>query len=107
MSLLHVVDRKYVSMRHQHKYNAWGVKSNMMHDHVQLNHINPYEPLIQIFPNFDRSEKYLPQLRKMEVKYGFECLEEMNNFIHRHFLRFRMDLELKFWEFSRLEFGRI
>jgi hypothetical protein len=31
----------------------------------------------------------------------------MNNFLHRHFLRFRMDLILKIREFSRLEFDRI
>jgi hypothetical protein len=31
----------------------------------------------------------------------------MNNFLHRNVLRFRMDLELKFKEFSRLEFDRI
>jgi hypothetical protein len=45
-------------------------------------------------------------LRKIE-KYGFEDLEEMNNFLHRNFLRFRMDLELKFREVLRLKFDRI
>jgi hypothetical protein len=44
---------------------------------------------------------------KIEIKYGFEYLEEMNNFLHRNFLRFRMDLELKFMEVSSLEFDRI
>jgi hypothetical protein len=41
---------------------------------------------------------------KNEIKYGFENLKEMNNFLHRNFSRFVMDLELKFKEFSRLEF---
>jgi hypothetical protein len=31
----------------------------------------------------------------------------MNNFLHRNFFRFEMDLELKFREFSKLEFPRI
>jgi hypothetical protein len=42
MSLLHVVYRKYASMRHQHKCNAWGAKYKMLHDHEYLNHINLY-----------------------------------------------------------------
>jgi hypothetical protein len=45
--------------------------------------------------------------QKIKIKYGFEVLEEINNFLHRHFLRFGMDLELKFREVSRLEFDRI
>jgi hypothetical protein len=36
-----VVYHKYASMRHQHKCNAWGAKSTMLHDRAQLNHINP------------------------------------------------------------------
>jgi hypothetical protein len=43
-------------------------------------------------------------LGKIEIKYSFEDLIEMNKFLHRNFFRFRMDLELKFREFSRLEF---
>jgi hypothetical protein len=31
----------------------------------------------------------------------------MNNFFHRNFLRFIIDMELKFMEASRLEFDRI
>jgi hypothetical protein len=41
--LLHVVYRKYASMRHQYKCNTWGAQSNMLHDHEQLNHLNPYK----------------------------------------------------------------
>jgi hypothetical protein len=44
MSVLRVVYRKYVSMRHKHKRIAWGAKYNMLHDHEQLNYINPYKP---------------------------------------------------------------
>jgi hypothetical protein len=62
---------------------------------------------IQTFPKFDRSENYIPMLKKIEIKYDFEDLEEMNNVLHRNFLTFEMDLELKFREFSRLEFDRI
>jgi hypothetical protein len=43
--------------------------------------------------NFGRLERYFPELRKTEIKYGFEDLGEMNNFLYRNFLGFRMDLE--------------
>jgi hypothetical protein len=46
-------------------------------------------------------------LGKIEIKYGFEGLEEMNNLLYRNFSRFTMDLQLKFREVSRLEFNRI
>jgi hypothetical protein len=46
-------------------------------------------------------------LRKIKIKYGFEDLKDVNNSLHINFLRFRMDLELKFREFSRSEFDRI
>jgi hypothetical protein len=32
--------RKYARMRHQHKYNTWGAKSDMMHNHAQPIHVN-------------------------------------------------------------------
>jgi hypothetical protein len=54
----------------------------------------------QIASNFGRLEKYFPWLRKIEIKYSFEGLEEMNNFLHGHFLIFGMGLELKFREVS-------
>jgi hypothetical protein len=44
---------------------------------------------------------------KIEIKFGFEDLEEMNNFLHRNFPRFEIDFALKFREVSRLEFDRI
>jgi hypothetical protein len=43
--------------------------------------------------------KVLSLAQKIEIKYGFESLEEGNNFLYRKFLRFGMDLELKFREF--------
>jgi hypothetical protein len=60
-----------------------------------------------MFLNFDLSEKFLPMLEKIEIKYRFEFLKEMNNFLHINFFRFKMYLELKFREMSRLEFDRI
>jgi hypothetical protein len=36
-ALQHVAYHKYAHMRHQHKCNAWGVKSSMMHTHAPLN----------------------------------------------------------------------
>ncbi len=40
----------------------------------------------------------LPELEKIEIKYGFEALIEGNNFLQRNLLRFRLDLQLKFRE---------
>jgi hypothetical protein len=45
--------------------------------------------------------------QKIEIKYSFEGLEEMNNFLHTHFFRLGMDLELKFRKASMLGFDRI
>jgi hypothetical protein len=47
----------------------------------------------QTVSNFSRLEKYFLGLRKIEMKYDFEDLEEMNNFISRNFLIFRIYLE--------------
>jgi hypothetical protein len=47
-SLLHVVYRKYASMRHQYKCNDWSAKSNMLHDHEQLNYLNPYKLITKL-----------------------------------------------------------
>jgi hypothetical protein len=35
-SLIRVTYRKYARMRHQHKCNTWGAKSDMLHNHAQL-----------------------------------------------------------------------
>ncbi len=43
--------------------------------------------------NFDRSEKNLPELQKFEIKYGYEGVEEGNNFLHMNFSRFEMDFK--------------
>jgi hypothetical protein len=53
---------------------------------------------IQIVPMFDRPKKDIPELKKFEIKYGFELCEERNNFIHRNFFRFEIKFELKIWE---------
>jgi hypothetical protein len=42
-SLLHVVYHKYASMKQQHKCNAWGANSGILHAHAQLTHVNPYK----------------------------------------------------------------
>jgi hypothetical protein len=46
---------------------------------------------------FDQPKRDLPELEKFEIKYGCEGFEEGNNVIHRNFLRFEMDYELKKW----------
>jgi hypothetical protein len=52
----------------------------------------------QTFSNFSRLEKYFTGLRKIDVKYGFVDLGEMNNFLHSNFSG--MVCELKFREAS-------
>jgi hypothetical protein len=49
---------------------------------------------------FGRLEKYIPRLRKIEIKYGWREFEIRNNFPSKRFLRFQMDYELKFREAS-------
>jgi hypothetical protein len=45
---------------------------------------------------------YLPELEKLQIKYGCEGFEVRNNFPYRNFLRFEMDFELKNKEDSRV-----
>jgi hypothetical protein len=47
----------------------------------------------QIASNFDCPKNALPELKFFEIKYGFEGLEKMNNFLHRNVFRFGRDLE--------------
>jgi hypothetical protein len=63
--------------------------------------------LPQNLPNFDRSKNNLFLVEQFGIKYGFEGLEKMNNFLHRNFFRFGMDFKWKIQEFSRLKFERI
>jgi hypothetical protein len=52
--------------------------------------------IIHIDSNFDPSKKDLIELQKFEIKYGFEYIETMNNFLHINFFRFERDFELNF-----------
>jgi hypothetical protein len=45
-----------------------------------------------------QSKKDLHELKKFEMKYGFEEFDERNNFLHRNFSRFEMYFKLKFRE---------
>jgi hypothetical protein len=58
------------------------LKSNSNHFKTYSNH-----------SNFDRLKNGLPELKKFELKYGFEDIEKVNNFLHRSFSRFRMDFK--------------
>jgi hypothetical protein len=58
------------------------LKSNSNHFKTYSNH-----------SNFDRLKNGLPELKKIELKYGFEDIEKVNNFLHRSFSRFRMDFK--------------
>jgi hypothetical protein len=55
---------------------------------------------IRVISNCDPSKKDLPEIEKLEIKYGCEDLEERDNFIHSNFLRFKIGFELKFAEFK-------
>jgi hypothetical protein len=57
--------------------------------------------------NFYRLKIDLSELEIFELKYRFEDLKNMNNFLHRSFFRFGMDSKRKIREISRLEFDRI
>jgi hypothetical protein len=46
-----------------------------------------------IFSNFGRPKNDFLELQKFEIKYGFEDLEERNNFLHRNSFIFRRDAE--------------
>jgi hypothetical protein len=48
---------------------------------------------IQILSNFDRSKKDFTELKNFEIKYGCDGFKERNNFIHRNFFRFVMDVK--------------
>jgi hypothetical protein len=54
--------------------------------------------IIQILSNLVRIKTSLPELENFEIKYAFGGFEEMNNFLHRNFIRFEMNFEVKFWE---------
>jgi hypothetical protein len=54
--------------------------------------------LFQINSNLIRSKNDLPELEKIEIKYGCEWFEERNHFLHSNFFRFEMYFELKIWE---------
>jgi hypothetical protein len=47
----------------------------------------------QTFLNFDPSQFDLLELQKFGIKYGFEYLKKMNNFLQRNFFRFGRYLE--------------
>jgi hypothetical protein len=52
-----------------------------------ISNSNEFE-LLQNLPKFDQSKNNLPLLENFEIKYDFESLEKMNNFLHIKFLRF-------------------
>jgi hypothetical protein len=58
--------------------------------------------LNQFRSNFIRFEHDLPELKKFEIKYGFERFNERNNFPCRKFLRLKLDFELKITKASRV-----
>jgi hypothetical protein len=52
-----------------------------------------YFKRFQNHSSFIRSKKDLPDLKKFEIKYGFEVFDEKNNFTYRNVSRFELDFE--------------
>jgi hypothetical protein len=50
---------------------------------------------IQTDSNLIQCKQDVPELKKIEIKYGFEVFDERNNFLYRNFPIFRKDFELK------------
>jgi hypothetical protein len=48
---------------------------------------------IQILLKVDRSKKDFAELKKFEIKYGSEGIEERINVLHRNISRFETDLK--------------
>jgi hypothetical protein len=59
--------------------------------------LNNFKPF-QINSNLFQSNQDILELRKFELKYGCGGFDEWNNFLHKNFFIFEMDLELKIWE---------
>jgi hypothetical protein len=53
---------------------------------VQMN--SNYFKTVQCFTN---PKMAFPSPKKIEIKFGFEALEKVNNFLHRNFFRSGMD----------------
>jgi hypothetical protein len=43
--------------------------------------------------NWFHSKKNLPEIEKIEIKYGFKGFDERDDFLYRHFSRFKLDFE--------------
>jgi hypothetical protein len=50
-------------------------------------------------------KKDLPELQKIEIKYGYEGFDIWKNFPYKNFHIFKKDYELKFRESLGFEFG--
>jgi hypothetical protein len=57
---------------------------------------NKFEFKIYIGSNFILSKQDLPKLEKIEIKYGFDGLDDSNNFTSINFFRFEINFKLKF-----------
>jgi hypothetical protein len=64
-------------------------------DGANSNWIKKYFKRIQICLNFDRSERCLTLLRKLEIKYGWKEIEIRNNFAYGNLSIFEFKFEWK------------
>jgi vacuolar-type H+-ATPase subunit C/Vma6 len=55
-----------------------------------ISNLNEFK-LLQNLSNFAQSKNGLPYPENFEIKYSFEALEKMNNFLYRNFLKFGID----------------
>jgi hypothetical protein len=73
-------------------FDAWAL-TTMLGSGQKL--FKPFEFKIEPISKFDPSKTDLFGLGKFEIKYGFDGLVERNNFNHRNFFRFMMEIEIK------------
>jgi hypothetical protein len=55
-----------------------------------ISNLNEFK-LLQNLSYFPQSKNGLPYPENFEIKYSFEALEKMNNFLYRNFLKFGID----------------
>jgi hypothetical protein len=72
---------------------ARGYCAGQQRFYSESNQVQMNSNSIQFVLNFDQRRKDLPELKKIETKYGCERFEERNNFLHSNRSRFRMDFK--------------
>jgi hypothetical protein len=81
--------------------DRWGFYSSSRRDQRGANRFKWFQTISKLF-KFHLIQKGPSQLKKFEIKYGFEGFDERNNFSYKNVLRFEVDFELNFREASKV-----